>query len=114
GLSAQRIRLPRGGRGATPQPAPLPPEAGPVTRALAYRRSRWSAEAYSLISSLEVPAAAGGVTRYTAPGSAPRADYRYTDHLSATVDMTSSLPFSSTNAQTAEVGTRYSPLAWDH
>lgn len=114
GLTAQRIRLPRGGRGAVPQPAPLPPEAGPVTRALAYRRSRWSAEGYSLISSLQVPAAAGGVSRYTIPGTGTRADYRYTEHLSATVDMTASLPFSPTNAQTAEVGSRYSPLAWDH
>ena len=112
-MTAQRIRLPRGGRGATPQPAPLPPDAGPVTRALAYRRSRWSVEGYSLISSLQVPGAAGGATRYTTPGAGTRADYRYTEHFSATVDMTASLPFSSTTAQTAEVGTRYSPLAWD-
>lgn len=113
GLTAQRIRLPRGGRGAEPRPAPLPPEAGPVTRALAYRRSRWSVEGYSLISSLQVPTAAGGVTRYTMPGAGTRADYRYTDRLSATLDMTASLPGSPTTAQTAEVGTRYSPLPWD-
>lgn len=112
-LTAQRIRLPRGGRGATPQPAPLPPEAGPVTRALAYKRSRWSVEGYSLISSLQVPAAGGGVTRYTTPGGGTRADYRYTERLSATVDMTASLPGSPTTAETAEIGTRYSPLAWD-
>jgi opacity protein-like surface antigen len=80
---------------------------------LAYKRSRWSAEGYSLITSLQVPAAAGGVTRYTSPGAGTRADYRYTDHFSATVDVTASIPGSAATAQTAEVGSRYSPLPWD-
>jgi hypothetical protein len=111
--SAQRIRLPRGGRGATPQPAPLPPEAGPVSRALAYKRSRWSAEGYTLITSLQLPSVGGGVTRYTTPGAGTRADYRYTERWSATVDLTASLPGTPTTAETAEVGTRFSPLPWD-
>src|SRR5437868_6025804 len=112
-MTAQRARPPRTGRGTTPPPAALPPEAGPVSRALAYKRSRWSAEAYSLITSFQLPAVGGGVSRYLTPGAGTRADYRYTEHWSATADITASLPGAPTTAETAEVGTRFSPLPWD-
>jgi hypothetical protein len=113
GLTAQILRIPRTGRGTAPQPAALPPEAAPVARALAYKRSRWSAEGYSLISAVQVPTAAGGVARYTTAGTGTRAAYRYTDYLSATLDLTASFLGSPAVTQTAEIGTRFSPLPWD-
>lgn len=111
--SAQRLPRPRVGRRPTPEPAALPPQAEPVAKALAYKRSRWSAEGYMLVSRFQVPEPTGGVTAYTSVGSGTHADYRYTDHWSASIDLTASLIGSPTRAETAELGTRYSPLSWD-
>lgn len=113
-LSAQRIRLPRIGRGAKPEVAPLPPAAEPVARALAYKRSRWSTEAYTLISSVRAPDAAGGAADYTTFGTGTRADYRYSERFSATLDMTVSALGGPATTSTAEAGTRFTPLPADH
>lgn len=111
-LSAQ-IRLPRGTRGgAPPTAAPLPPEAPIVAKALAYKRSRWSGEAYTLINTFQVPDGAG-VTTYTSFGSGTRADYRYSDHFSATIDLTASALGSPTISESAEIGTRFRPGSLD-
>ena len=107
--SAQR--RPVVGRRPTPEPAPLPPQAEPVARALAVTRSRWSVEGYSLVSHFQVPSAGGGISAYTSVGSGTHADYRYTPHLSATVDLTASVLGSPATFETAEVGTRYALLA---
>jgi len=106
-----RPRIPRGP--AREPAAPLPPEAGPVARALAYRRSRWSAEAYSVINAMQVPAATGGVSRYTTFGAGTRGDYRFSDRFSATVDLTASPLGGSAITETAEVGSRFRPMPWD-
>jgi hypothetical protein len=53
-------------------------------------------------------------SRYTSFGNGLRADYRYTDHWSATVDMTASYLFSPAITETGEVGARYAPLTLDH
>lgn len=111
--AAQRPPIPRIGRRPTPEPATLPPQAGPVARSLAYKRSRWSAEAYSLVSRFQIPQPNGGVAGFTSVGTGTHADYRYNQHWSATVDLTASLFGSPTHAETAELGTRYSPLSWD-
>jgi hypothetical protein len=113
GSEAQRLPRPRIGRGTPPQAAPLPPEAPAVARALAYRRSRWSGEAYSLINSVQIPTADGGATSYTNFGAGTRGDYRYTDRLSATVDLTVSALGSPVTTETAEVGTRFRPAPMD-
>ena len=111
-LSAQ-VRLPRGARGGTPPTAaPLPPEAPVVAKALAYKRSRWSGEAYTAINTFQVPEG-GGLTTYTSFGSGTRADYRYSDHFSATVDMTVSALGSPAISESAEIGTRYRPGSLD-
>ena len=89
GLGAQ-VRRPPLPRVDPRAPAPLPPEAIPVNRDLGYKRLRWSADAYSLVSAMEVPAGAGVVSRYTAFGAGTHGAYRYTDMLSATVDITAS------------------------
>jgi hypothetical protein len=110
GMSAQVLRIPR--RGGIPAPAPLPPTAGPVARALSLQRARWSAEQYALFSAVQLPDGAGGVSRYTAFGTGTHADYRYADHFTATIDLTAS--FLGGLSETAETGTRYSPLNLDH
>ncbi len=107
-LAAQR--LPVGPRRTAPEPAPLPPEVAPVSRALAYHRARWSAEGYGLISNVVMSAGAGGgATSFTTFGAGTRADYRYTNNLTATVDITGSSYNSPAVVFTAEVGTRYMP-----
>jgi hypothetical protein len=107
-LAAQR--MPRVTRRTPAEPVPLPPEVEPVARAVALKRSHWSAEGYGLISSIEVPAIGQGPTSYTVYGAGTRGDYRFTNHLSATVDMTASSLGAPSTVYTAEVGSRYMPL----
>jgi hypothetical protein len=111
GLSAQVIRLPRPSERTPTQPAPPPSKEVPeVARALSYHRSRWSGEAYGLISAVRVPPVNGAITSYTTYGTGSRADYRITDHLSATADLTYSPLGGFASTQTAEVGARLSPF----
>lgn len=112
-LDAQRLPRPRIGRGTPPQAAPLPPEAPTVARALAYKRSRWSGEAYSLITSVQIPTADGGSASYANFGAGTHGDYRYTDRFSATVDLTVSALGSPVTTETAEIGTRFRPAPMD-
>lgn len=109
-LSAQVGRPPRTGRGAAPQPIPLPPEIAPVSRALAYRRSRWSVDGYSMITVVQAPTGNGSES-YGSFGSGTHAGYRIDDRFSATLDATATFLGGSATAQTAEVGTRFHPLA---
>jgi len=111
--SAQRPPRPRVGRRPTPEPATLPPQAEPVARALAVKRSHWSIEGYSLVSHFQMPTAGGGITAYTSMGTGTHADYRRGRHLSATIDLTASIFGSPANVETVEAGTRYSPLGPD-
>jgi hypothetical protein len=111
---AQGIRPPRGGRTPTPLgPTNLPPEIPAVARALAYKRSRWSGEGYAIISSIQVPSIGSGATRYTTYGTGTLAGYQITDRFSATMDLTISPLGGPATTATAEVGTRYRPLALD-
>ena len=111
-LTAQ-LRLPRRGRGgAQPQPAPLPPAAPGVAQALAYKRSRWSAEGYSMVSTFRTPTGAG-ISNFTTFGAGTHADYRFQDHWSGTMDVAASLVGGPSTSETIDVGTRYKPLALD-
>lgn len=112
-LGAQIRRRPQMDPPKPTRPAPLPPEAVPVSRDLAYKRLRWSADAYSLVSAMQVPAGPGAVSRYTAVGAGTHGGYRFSDMFSATVDLTASWLGGSSNMETAEVGTRFSPLPWE-
>lgn len=105
-------RIIRPGQRSPTEPTTLPPEAPSVARALSVQRSRWTIEGYSLLSSVQVPSAAGGVSTYTTFGSGTHADYRYTERWSATMDLTASAIGSPTISETAEVGTRFAPLPW--
>lgn len=108
-VPAQILRVPR--RGVQPEPAPLPPAAGPVARDLALKRSRWSGSAYALFSAIDAPNGAGGMSRYALFGNGTHGDYRVTDHWNTTFDITAS--YIGGSSQTAELGTRYSPLDWN-
>jgi len=112
-LGAQIRRRPRLDPPTPTRPAPLPPEAVPVSRELAYKRLRWSAEAYSLVSAIQVPTGSGVTSRSTAVGAGTHGDYRYSSMFSATADLTASWLGGASNMETAEVGTRFSPLPWE-
>ena len=104
--------LPRPGRGAGQPPlqgTPLPPEIPAVSRALAYHRSRWSTEGYTLISSITTVDPTGSGSRYSAFGTGTRADYRLTDYWSTTADFTAAFLGGSVS-ESAEVGTRFRPM----
>lgn len=108
GLNAQR--LPRIGRRGPAQPVPLGPQPPAIARELAYKRSHLSVESYPLISYSQSPGVNGDVfAKRTSVAGGTRADYRVTRRLSATLDITSSLPNGSTRTETAELGLRLRP-----
>ena len=107
-LSAQRIPLPIGRRAGGREP--LPPTAGPIAQEEAYRRWRLSVESYPMVSYYE----AAGFGSWTTLGMGTRADYLINRHVSATLDMTSSMIGSPTIVNTAEVGTRLHPEWAEH
>jgi hypothetical protein len=112
GSNAQVRRLPPKPGQTTPQPAPLPPEAPAVGKALAYKRSNWTVEAYSLISTVQVPTG-NGTSSYTTYGAGTRGDYRLSNQFSATMDLTVSPLGGGAITETGEAGLRFAPLAWD-
>ena len=62
-----------------------------------------------MFSAIQVPGGDGGSTSYTAAGAGTRADFRFAEHFSATIDLTASFLGSFANSQTAEIGTRFVP-----
>jgi hypothetical protein len=85
-----------------------------VSRALAYKRLRWTAEGYAMMSSVRVPLNGVGMTSYSTFGTGTHAAYSLTDHFSATVDMSASFMGGPVITEGIEVGTRYSPFTWEH
>jgi len=110
-LSAQ-VRRPRVGRNPTPAAAPLPPTNGKIAETLEYQRSKWSTQGYSMFSSVRLPTP-GGATSSAIMGAGTQGGYRLNDHFTGTVDLTASMFGSPLSNQTAEVGTRFSPGAFD-
>jgi hypothetical protein len=89
------------------EPASLPPAAPEVGRELAYKRSRWALEAYSLFSAVQVPSA-GGSTYSAVIGAGTHGDYRLTDLIAASADVTfANLSNTNMTYETAELGTRF-------
>jgi hypothetical protein len=108
-VDAQRIIIPT----RAPRPPiepPHPTAEGPGAREIAYRRSRWSTEAYTLVHALRMPTEAGLIT-YTTLGSGTHADYRAARRFSASLDMSTSLIGDPAITRTVEVGTRFRPTA---
>lgn len=111
GAHAQRLPFPGSGRRGPAQPVPLSPTPAPIARQMVYRRLPISVESYPLISHVEAPGlnGVGNTAAWTSLGAGTRLEYRLTPILSATADLTSSLPGSPLLVQTAELGTRIGP-----
>ena len=95
----------------------MPPGRQPevIARAQALVRSRYSVEAYPLINRVEASGAADGSppARWTSVGTGTRLDWRHTDYLSWTLDLTVSYLGGPAISQTAEVGMRVRPKSWN-
>jgi len=62
-----------------------------------------------MFSAIQIPGGSGGADTYTSVGGGTRADYRFADRFSATLDVTASFLGGFANSQTAEFGTRFIP-----
>ncbi|HKH94879.1 MAG TPA: hypothetical protein VKA54_23925 [Gemmatimonadaceae bacterium] len=112
--TAQRRAPGIGGRvPGLPMPDGRQPEA--IARSQAFVRSRYSVEAYPLISRVAAPGLAAGspTSRWTSFGSGTRLDWRQTDYLSWTIDLTASYLGGPAVTETAELGTRIRPKNWN-
>src|SRR3954471_9819824 len=89
------------------EPASLPPAAPEVARELAAKRSRWALEGYSLFSAVQMPSA-GSTTMASVIGAGTHGDYRLTNAIAGTADVTyASMGSSSMTYGTAEAGARF-------
>lgn len=86
-----------------------------IARAQALVRSRYSIEAYPLISRVEASGIVPGAqsARWTSVGTGTRLDWRQTDYLSWTMDVTASYLGGPAVTETAEIGTRIRPASWN-
>jgi opacity protein-like surface antigen len=117
-IAEAQARLPHptttGRRPTVPVPASAqPPE---IARALAYTRSRYSLETYPLISRISSPgfSATSPSSTWTTFGTGTRLDWRLTQYVSWTFDVTASYLGGSANTETAELGLRLRPEVWEH
>ena len=102
------------GRNPSPRlPEGRQPEV--IARAQGLIRSRYSVEAYPLISRVEASGlgTASPAARWTSFGTGTRLDWRQTDYLSWTIDVTASYLGGPAITETAEVGTRIRPVGWN-
>jgi hypothetical protein len=108
--SVAAAQLPAPGIGGRHPGDPMPPGRQPeaVARVQALVRSRYSVEAYPLMTRVVAAGVADGspTSKWTVFGSGTRLDWRHTDYLSWTIDLTASYLGGSALSQTAEVGTR--------
>ena len=98
--------------GARPgQPVPLGRQPESVSRSIAIQRSRYAVETYPLLSRVVAPGYSGGrpISSWNAFGAGTRLDYRYTQYISLTGDITSSLYGGPAQMETAELGMRFHP-----
>ena len=113
-VAAAQLRPGIDGRNPTPRmPEGRQPEV--IARAQGLIRSRYSVEAYPLISRVEASGLGTGspAARWTSFGTGTRLDWRQTDYLSWTVDVTASYLGGPAITETAEVGTRFHPQGWN-
>ena len=113
-VSSAQVRRPRIGGGARPEPAPLGPQPEAIRRAQAIVRSRLSVETYPMISRVSAPGFSGGrpISSWTSFGGGTHLDYRHTELLSSTVDITSSYMGGAAATETIEAGFRLRPQEW--
>jgi hypothetical protein len=87
------------------------PEA--IDRAQRLVRSRYSVEVYPLISRVTAAGEGSPTASWTSFGSGTRLDWRHTDYLSWTLDVTVSYFGGAAITETAEVGARIRPKNWN-
>lgn len=89
------------------------PEA--IARAQALVRSRYSVEVYPLINRVEASGVAEGspTARWTSFGTGTRLDWRHTEYLSWTMDLTAAYVGGQATTETAELGVRLHPGGWN-
>ena len=89
------------------------PEA--IARSLAFVRSRYSVEVYPFINRVHASGLADGspTARWTSAGTGTRLDWRHTDYLSWTMDLTASYLGGQATTETAEIGMRLRPANWN-
>jgi hypothetical protein len=112
--TAQRRMPTIGGRQPGPQmPTGRQPEV--IARAQRMVRSRYSVEAYPLIDRVQASGLRDGspTTRWTSFGTGTRLDWRHTDHLSWTFDLTAAYLGGRATTETAELGMRIRPQSWN-
>ncbi|MDB4893720.1 MAG: hypothetical protein JWL61_5575 [Gemmatimonadetes bacterium] len=115
-ISEAQLRAPVPRIGRRPgEVVPLGPQPVELARALNYTRSRYSVEAYPLISRAIAPAFTSGnpSSAWTSVGSGTRLDWQFTRYVSWTMDLTSTFLGGPTNTQTAELGLRFHEQDWD-
>jgi hypothetical protein len=98
--------------GARPgQPVPLGRQPEVVARSIAMQRSRYAVETYPLLSRVVAPGFSGGrpISSWNAFGAGTRLDYRFTQYISLTGDITSSFYGGPAQMETAELGMRFHP-----
>jgi hypothetical protein len=113
-VASAQARRPRIGGGARPEPAPLGPQPEVVARAQAMVRSRLSVETYPMISRVYAPGFSGGrpVSSWTSFGTGTHVDYRHSELLSSTLDITASFMGGPAVSETIEAGFRLRSEDW--
>jgi len=112
--SAQR-RVP-GIDGRRPRPSiPKGRQPESIARSQAYVRSRYSVEAYPLLSRVEASGVGDGSpsSHWTSFGAGTRLDWRQTNYVSWTLDLTASYLGGPAFSETVELGTRLRPKNWN-
>lgn len=107
--SAQRIPT---GRRNPGRPAELPPQPAVIAEQLAYKRSHFTFDSYTFVAHVQSPGFMGNgiLPAWNTVGAATRTDYRISQYVSATLDLSSSVVGGPANFQTAELGTRLHPM----
>jgi len=109
-VSSAQARRPRIGGTDPGQSVPLSPQPNAVARSQAFVRSRYSIEAYPLISRVIAPSLSGGAaSTWTSAGSGARLDWRSNPYMSFTFDLTSAYLGGQAITATAELGVRIHP-----
>jgi hypothetical protein len=113
-VASAQLRAPRIGE-RPGEPVGREPQPEPIARSQAMVRSRYTIEAYPLISRIQAPGIVPGspLASWTSFGSGTHLDYRYTQYLSWTMDLTGSY-LGGPTTETVEVGTRFRPAGWDY
>lgn len=114
-ITSAQARRPRIG-GARPEVAPLGPQPEVIARSQAIVRSKLSVETYPMFNRVIAPGLMGArpISSWNNFGNGTHLDYRHTEWLSSTLDMTASFLSGPSNTETIEAGFRFRPTNWEH